>query len=203
MEEIWKVIDEYPDYMVSNMGRIKSLKLGKEKILTPRQRCGYPFVTLFKDCKRKQTNIHRLVAQAFIPNPDNKPCIDHINTDRTDNRVENLRWVTHKENSNNPLTIKKMHSANIGEKNNMYNKCGKHHFRSKPILQLTPYGEFLKKWECTTEPSKKLKYSQGNIWACCKGERKTAYGYVWGFADEYEKIPFKVFDLEIYEKKVA
>lgn len=111
MIEEWKDIEDYPNYQVSSMGRIKSLnynKTGKEKIMKVTPCNGYFNLTLCKDGKTKQFQIHRLVAQAFIPNPENKPEIDHINTDRTDNRVENLRWVTHKENSNNPITLNKL-----------------------------------------------------------------------------------------------
>lgn len=206
MEE-WRNIEGYEGlYKISNLGRVKSLNYrhtGKEKILTPQQRCGYPFVTLFKDCKRKQYNIHRLVAQAFIPNPDNKPCIDHINTDRTDVSLENLRWVTPKENMNNPLTIKKQRLANIGNKNPMYGKCGKLNHKSKPILQFVLDGKLVRKWDSATQVERELGFNQRNISSCCRGKRKTAAGFKWGYADDYEKIPFKVFDLQIYRKKVA
>ena len=144
MNEIWKDIDGYNGiYQVSNLGRIKSVarfRKGKNNSLVPlpekimkiqdRGR-GYLYVNFGMGCKHRKY-IHRLVAEHFIPNPENKPEIDHINTDRTDNRVENLRWVTHKENMNNSLTIQK-----------------------------------------------------------CK------------IAKGYEKIPFKVFDLELYRKKVG
>ena len=68
----------------------------------------YLSVALRMNGVQKRINVHKLVAEAFIPNPENLPCIDHINTIRTDNRVENLRWVTHKENMNNPITKQKM-----------------------------------------------------------------------------------------------
>lgn len=101
----WKTIEEYPNYMVSDMGEVKSLKFGKERILKGiKDKDGYLCVGLSKEGKVKRFKVHRLVAQAFIPNSYNKPQIDHINTDRTDNRVENLRWVNTKENYNNPLT---------------------------------------------------------------------------------------------------
>lgn len=118
-EEIWKDIVGYEGlYQVSNLGRVRSCdkyvsyrwgeRLIKGKMLKPHFR-GRGYIQYSLVNKQKQNNfyIHRLVAEAFIPNPDNKPCIDHINTDKTDNRVENLRWVTHSENSNNPLTVEK------------------------------------------------------------------------------------------------
>ena len=109
--EVWKDVKNYEGYyIVSSMGKVKSLDrivLGKNGASC--FRCGklkssvtngggYLQVLLSKNNKLKSCRIHRLVAEAFIPNPDNLPCIDHINTIRTDNRVSNLRWVTQKEN---------------------------------------------------------------------------------------------------------
>ena len=124
--EIWKYISgDGEDYQVSKLGRIRSLKRKNIKIMNIKiNRHGYCTVYLTKNGILKTLTVHRLVAKAFIPNPENKPCIDHINTIRTDNRVENLRWVTHKENCNNELTIKKKSDNTKGENNPMY---GKHH----------------------------------------------------------------------------
>ena len=79
---------------VSNLGRVKC----NGEIVEPYMHGNYMHVGTF--------NLHRAVAELFVPNPENKPCVDHINTDRSDNRACNLRWVTYKENSNNPLTKK-------------------------------------------------------------------------------------------------
>lgn len=115
--EIWKDIEGYEGlYQVSNEGRVKSLGGNRYKVIRILDGNvsiqGYNRVNLFKDGKPKTYYIHRLVAEAFIPNLDNKPCIDHCNTIRTDNRVENLRWCTYEENNNNPITTKKMSEAN-------------------------------------------------------------------------------------------
>lgn len=111
--EVWKVADlnTRDTYMVSNMGRVigpsgKLLKLPKLQ--------GYPKVKFWNGRYVDSASVHRLVAIAFIPNPDNKPEVDHINTIRDDNRVENLRWVTTKENLNNPLTKKKFSEVRMG-----------------------------------------------------------------------------------------
>lgn len=193
--EIWKDIKGYEGlYQVSNLGNVKSLKYGREKILKGYKNYkGYLTVKLLKNKKSKIYLIHRLVAICFLPNNFGNVEIDHINTDRTDNRLENLRWVTHKENCNNSIT-----------KEN-YSKCrkGKLSPLAKPTIQFTPKGEFVKKWDCIRDIERDLEFSNKNISSCCNGKRKTAYGYKWGYVEDYEQIPFKVFDLEIYRKKVA
>lgn len=97
--EEWKQIEDFPMYEVSTEGRIKSHYSGK--ILKPQSNWnGYLMVNLYKDGKMTSKRIHRLVAIAFIPNPDNLPCIDHISGCKTNNRASNLRWCTKKENAN-------------------------------------------------------------------------------------------------------
>lgn len=191
MEEIWKTIDGYPDYMISSMGRVKSLdreilnrwgngyRLIKGKILKGGKHRGYLYVSLSRNGKCKTFTVHKLVAQHFIPNPNNLSEIDHINTDRTDNRVENLRWCTHKENQNNTVTKSKM----------KLNKS-----KSKPILQFSKDGEFIKKWNSCSDIKRELGYNQSSISACCHNMKSyhTAYGYIWGFEKDYEMIPFKI-----------
>lgn len=115
MEEIWKDIEGYEgEYQISNLGRVKSLerfvpfsshkKLIKEQIRVSRVgKNGYEYIGLRKN---ERYTVHQLVAKAFIPNLENKPCVDHINGNRCDNRVENLRWCTHKENCNFPIARK-------------------------------------------------------------------------------------------------
>ena len=127
-KEIWKDVKNYEGlYEVSNLGRVKSLNYNrtrKEKILKSGYVCGYCKVVLWKNGKRKYILVHRLVAEHFIPNIEDKPCIDHIDGNPMNNRVENLRWCTYKENSNNPITLQRMSEAQKGEKHPMY---GKHH----------------------------------------------------------------------------
>ena len=112
MEEIWKPIKGFEDkYYISNKGNVLAKnyeRSGKSKLLKPTlSTTGYLKVELWTGTKRKIYKLHRLIAEAFIPNPQNKQFIGHINTIKTDNRIENLRWVTRSENMNNILTRKK------------------------------------------------------------------------------------------------
>ena len=101
MIEEWKVIDGYNNnYSVSNKGNVKNNNT--ERILKQTiNRDGYHRLSLYVDRKQKTVEIHRLVAIAFIPNPENKPCVDHINNNKIDNNVNNLRWATRSENQHN------------------------------------------------------------------------------------------------------
>lgn len=96
--EVWKDIPEYEGlYQISTLGRIKGFQTG-EKILRPsKTKIGYFHTTLCKEGNHRDILIHRLVALTFLPNPENKPTVDHINRDKEDNRLENIRWATHSE----------------------------------------------------------------------------------------------------------
>lgn len=171
MNEYWIEVKGHPRYMVSTMGRVKCLdwnKIGKEKIcdLYVNVRSGY--CQVFIDGKLKY--VHRIVLESFIPNPEKKPCVDHINTVRKDNRVENLRWVTHKENCNNPLSKKR------------YRKNA-----AISIIQLTKDGQFIKKWHSAREVERELGIPFQNISHCCRGKIKSAGGFKWVYASNYKK----------------
>ena len=112
--EIWKDIKGYEGlYQVSNEGRIKSMKSGRwkttERILkNSLMKNGYTRVNLCKDGVYEAKDVHRLVAETFIPNIDNKPCIGHQDCDKTNNNISNLYWCTYVENNNNPITRQRM-----------------------------------------------------------------------------------------------
>ena len=117
MQEIWKDIKGFEGmYQVSNLGRVRSVdrfdsigRLQKGNIKAIRDNGkGYKTVNLHKDNKDKKCRVHRLVATAFIENPDNKPEVHHIDSDRSNNKLENLQWVTSKENNNFPEHIESM-----------------------------------------------------------------------------------------------
>lgn len=196
MTEVWKDIKGYEGlYQVSSIGRVRSLDRtvvysdGREyfyesKILIPyKNNSHYLMVNLCKNGKSKSYLIHRLVAEAFIPNTENKKEIDHINTNKSDNRVDNLRWVTRKENCNNPISIENNRNAQ----------------QSKPILQLDLNGHFINKWKSVREVEREIGYIHNNISRCCNGKYKTAYGYIWKYYDielYLESKLFKAFNIK-------
>ena len=198
MKEIWKNIEGYEGYQVSNLGRVRSLdRIDSNNhplngvILKPYiSNSGYLLVGLYKQQKRDRKLLHRLVAEAFIPNPENKPEIDHINTIKTDNTVflnedgsinyekTNLRWTTRKENINNPITKTKMR---INARKPSKGKYGKKHHRSKPIIQYDKEGNFIKEWDCANDVERVLGISNKHIGSVCLGKRKSCGGYIWKY----------------------
>ena len=162
--EIWKDIFGYEGlYQVSNLGRVRSLKFGKERILSIRRsKFGYLLVNLCKNSDMKTFRVHRLVGQSFIPNPNNLPEINHKNEDKTNNRVENLEWCDRKYNINyGTRTV----------------KC------SKPVLQFTKDGEFVREWKSTMDVQRNLGFDNTSISSCCTGRYKSAYGFIWKYKD--------------------
>lgn len=194
MEEIWKDIKGYESlYQVSNMGRIKSLERYKEnhsklqkveeKIKTINiKNSGYQFVQLYKNNKYKNLMVHRLVAQAFIPNVDNKPQINHIDGNKLNNNVTNLEWCTNSENEKHAWnTGLKQCTEKLKETTRKTNK----EYKSKPINQLDLQGNYIRTWLNAHEASRHLGIDRSTISQCCRGSRrnKTAGGYKWGFTD--------------------
>lgn len=173
--EIWKDVPGYIGlYKVSNYGRVKSVK--KQLVL---KTCGsgnrYKIVALCNGM-RKTFRVHRLVAAAFIPNPDNKPCIDHIDGDRANNHADNLRWVTYLENNNNPITKKRLSENNA---KNMQGKEGVLHPNSKPV-RMMKNGVCLKIYQ-SIHLAKKDGFNDTLIIRCCKGRMKKHKGYNWEY----------------------
>lgn len=166
MEEIWKDIKGYDGkYQISNYGNVKSLNYrctGKEQLLKPSLHTnGYLFVRLCKPLKMYL--IHRLVAEAFIPNPDDLPQVNHKDEDKTNNHVVNLEWCTQSYN------------INYGSRNERISKS-----HSKKVYQYTLNGEFVKEWKSTKECGRNG-FNQGNIVSCCKGKIKHSHGFIWKY----------------------
>lgn len=187
MKEVWRDIYGFPYYKVSNWGRVKSFWFGKEKILKPGKARGYLLVSLCKDGKQYTRKVHRLVAEAFIPNEDLfKTQINHknenkelnfvwINDDGTvDESKSNLEWCTHVYNCNYGTR-----NERIVEKNRIVQRNGK--TKSKVVLQYSLDGVFIKEWVSTREVERQLGFIHGNISACCLGKYHHAYGYIWQY----------------------
>ena len=150
-------------YEVSNLGRVRSLET--ERILKPSKNTwGYLFVSLYKNGIKKAVRIHRLVALAFIPNPDNLPCINHKDEDKTNNTVDNLEWCDDKYN------------ANYGTRNERIAEKTR-----KPVLQFDLLGNFIREWPSITKVEEETGIWQTHISKCCLGLRHTAGGYLWKY----------------------
>lgn len=166
--EIWKDIPNYEGiYKVSSHGRIISIK-DKNIIRKQATLKGYKIIDLFKNGVCKMHRVHRLVAQAFIPNPENKPCIDHIDGNRANNMISNLRWVTIKENQNNPVTRKKLSQRKVKPHN------------EKPILQIKG-SKIIARYKSIHDAARKLNITATNICAVCKGREKSYKGFIWAY----------------------
>lgn len=176
MEEVWKDIEGYEGiYQVSNLGNVKSLnyvRMGIEKVLKPKKHNkGYLQVQLTAK-KDKTFTIHRLVAKAFIPNPDNLPLINHKDENKQNNRAENLEWCNYSYNS---MYSRKLHPERA-----------KRSFilGDLKINQYSKEGELLKTWDNSRQIFVETKMSDWAISECCRGNRKSAYGYIWQYANE-------------------
>ena len=205
MEDVWKEIEDYGEgYEVSNLGRVRNQK---HKVLKPYNSNGYQVVSLSYQGKCKKFKVHRLVATAFIPNQDNKKEIDHINTIRDDNKVDNLRWVTTSENAHNVITLEKNRVAHLKEnlsgdtlkkmslsaKGRVFDKevvkrrniliTSKNKERSKPVMQYDKNKNFIARYESITEAATKTNISITHISQCANGKdnRKTAGGFIWKY----------------------
>jgi hypothetical protein len=175
-EEEFKDIENYEGlYMISSLGRVYSVK--RNKFLKPhKEKKNYLRVALCKEGKMKKYKIHRLVGQAFIPNPLNYKEINHINEIKTDNRVENLEWMSHKENCNYGTRTARMKQHPNWKA--AAEKC------SKAVLQFTKDGKFVKEYPSTIEAERATGIDHGSISKCCKEKLHSAGKYVWRYKKE-------------------
>ncbi|MBE6156988.1 MAG: hypothetical protein E7161_04530 [Firmicutes bacterium] len=179
--EIWKSIEGYENYEISNLGNVKSLY--NNIIRKPRiGKNGYYYITLWKNGKCKSKKNHRLVAEAFIPNPDNLPQVNHKDGNKLNNCVDNLEWCTASYNVRHAIKNGLFNTNNLfkcGKENPMHNIKIEDNPHAKCVLQYDLRGNFIKKWNSVKMPATELKIN--HIDACCRGERKTAGGYIWKY----------------------
>ncbi len=184
MKEIWKDIKNYEGlYQISNFGNVKSLEkyryngkkyyTQKEKILKQQvDKNGYKVIVLHRNKEIQAFKIHRLVAQAFIPNPKDKAEVNHIDGNKANNNIHNLEWVTTKENVHHAF------------KNHLVSQ-----HNNTSVEQYSLDGTLLKKWNSISEAQRELKLKKSaisNISACCQHQKPTAFGYIWEYADNFE-----------------
>ena len=163
--EVWKDVTNYEGiYQVSNTGKVKRiLPNGKERLLRGKKdKDGYTEIILSKKQKKAYFRLHRLVAKAFIPNPENKPEVNHKDKNKQNNSVCNLEWATTVENIR--------HSFALGRK-----------VSTTPVLQFSANGELLAYFDSIKEAAQTANVKQSNISACCNSRLKTVGGYIWRY----------------------
>ena len=188
MNEIWKPVKNYEDlYLVSNIGNIR--RKGKDKNRKYNiNKSGYVLVNLYNNGKYKNLLVHRLVALAFIPNPENKPEVNHKDGNKLNNNADNLEWVTEKENVVH--SYKKL--GRIGFAGNKGNK-DKITEKTKPVIQYDLNNKFIRVWASKEYASRKLKLDSASISNCCRGKRKSVGNFKWRYAeDEIKRLNFKI-----------
>lgn len=164
IQEIWKDIPGYEGlYQISNLGNIKSF-CRKNTIIRKATNDGYGYLQLCltKNKKIKEHKVHRLVAEAFIPNPENLPQINHKDENKHNNCVDNLEWCSAEYN------------INYGTRNEKI---------SKKIKQYDKKGNFIKLWNSIIDIERIMNIPHSNIISCCKNKRKTAGNYIWEYKE--------------------
>ena len=162
MTEKWKTILQNKEYKISNLGNVKK---GNQKLKIRKNKDGYCYVDIFVNNEKKTVLVHRLVAQAFIPNPNKLPQVNHIDENKSNNFVNNLEWCS------------RSYNINYGNRNKkVAKKC------SKPVNQYSLDGKLIKHWESIISVKRELGYNDRQISWVCKGNKYTYKGFVWKYA---------------------
>lgn len=176
--EAWKPITGFDGlYEVSSKGRVRSLTRYKKIIKPLVTNTGYYQYQLWNGGICKTGLAHRLVAKAFIPNPDNKPIVNHKDENKLNNSVENLEWVTHVENCRYGTAIKRR-TQHFDYSKRKINNAKQIEACSKPIAQYTKDGRFIRNWKSASECARANGWTVSGIRKNCLNERATAYGFV-------------------------
>lgn len=177
MDEKWKDIEDYENiYQVSNKGRVRNKKTNR--LLTP---SGKPYLTikLYKNGKHTAKRVHRLVACAFLENPQKLNVVNHKDENKLNNNADNLEWCTQKQNNRHsfklhPERIKGMQTAEANKKRTIK--------KSRAVAKCDLVsGETIAIYASAREAARQTGFSQGNISNCCRGGYKHAYGYLWKY----------------------
>lgn len=162
---MWKLINEHPNYEVSDMGQVRNITTGrilKDRINTR----GYTVVYLSTNGKVKTKRLHRLVAEAFIPNPNGKEQVNHIDADKRNNEVSNLEWTSRHENYAHAVKLG-LSKSSIG------------------VVQYTLEGEYINEYESLTKAANSVRGKTCSIKLVCEGVRKQHKNYVWRYKDAH------------------
>lgn len=184
--EIWKDVKGYEGlYQVSNFGEIKHLPydfrnisgthhINERKLIPHTNNNGYYMVDLYKNNKRKTLLLHRLVAQAFVENPNNYPIVNHKDNTPSNCNASNLEWCT--------LSYNSQYSYNTTNraKTTKWSK-GKNHYKSKKVYATDKQGKILYRFNCIMDAERELGILNTSIVSCLKGKYKTAGGFIWHY----------------------
>lgn len=175
--EQFKNIEGWPNYKVSNLGRVVSTKHGKENVLSPMKNWGGYVSVGLSNVTVKRYLIHRLVALAFIPNPNNYPQINHKNGIRTDNRADNLEWCTGSQNQKHAFKYlgRKPFSPWLG-------KYDSDNPKSKPVIQKDKQGNIIRRWDSMMQAERIGGFWANHIGKVTKGKLATHGGFKWELA---------------------
>lgn len=174
----FKQIKDFPNYFISKCGKVLSTKNRKKIILkTGITKDGYLYVNLCKNKKVKLYTIHRLVAETFIINQENKSQVNHKNGIKTNNNVKNLEWCTQSENTKHSFRILKRKPTRYWK-----NKTGKLHHTSIKIKQIDKNtNNLIKVWDSMMDVKRELGIHNSNISDVCRNKQKTAGGFTWEY----------------------
>lgn len=183
MKELWKDIKGFEKlYKISNFGEVYSLKTNK-KLKPILQHTGYYHITLCKNKKTYQKRIHRLVAEHFIPNIYSKPDVNHIDMDKANNCVNNLEWVTKKENNEKMFKIKPPRTNTVKRRKTQLENIKKATESNKKRVGQFKNKKLIKIYNSITEAGRELGIDSSHISQCCKGNKnyKTSHGFEWKY----------------------